>query len=75
MTVAFVLVMSKKGREQEVVDELSKLDSVKEAGIVYGDYDVVAKVEINSVDELNGLVLSHIRNVDSISSTKTLISL
>lgn len=45
MPQAFVLINSEIGAEEEVLRNLKKFESVKEAYIVYGVYDIVARVE------------------------------
>ncbi len=45
MPTAFVLINTEIGAEEEVVNELKKIPYIKEAHVVYGVYDIVAKVE------------------------------
>ncbi|PVX23907.1 MAG: AsnC family transcriptional regulator, partial [Candidatus Bathyarchaeum sp.] len=52
MPMAFVLINTEIGSESEVLDELKKIDAVKEAYMVYGVYDVVAKVGADTMDKL-----------------------
>lgn len=45
MPQAFVLINSEIGAEEEVLNTLRSMESVKEAYIVYGVYDIIARVE------------------------------
>ncbi len=45
MPQAFVLINSEIGAEEEVLNALKNMENVKEAYIVYGVYDIVARVE------------------------------
>ena len=45
MPLAFVLINAEIGSEDEVAGEMRKLGNVKESYVVYGVYDIVAKVE------------------------------
>jgi DNA-binding Lrp family transcriptional regulator len=73
MPVAFVLINAEMGFENEVVTELRKVSNVKEAYGVYGVYDIVAKVEADSMDKLKEAVTWKIRRLDKVRSTLTII--
>lgn len=73
MPVAFVLINAEIGSEDEVVVELRKLSNVKESYVVYGVYDIVAKVEADSMDKLKEIVTWKIRRLDKVRSTLTMI--
>jgi DNA-binding Lrp family transcriptional regulator len=73
MPVAFVLINAEIGSEDEVVTELRKIANVKESYVVYGVYDIVAKVEAESMDKLKEIVTWKIRRLDRVRSTLTMI--
>jgi DNA-binding Lrp family transcriptional regulator len=73
MPLAFVLINAEIGSEDEVVTELRKIGNVKESYVVYGVYDIVAKVEADSMDKLKEIVTWKIRRLDKVRSTLTMI--
>ena len=73
MVTAYVLIISKSGEEKSVLDNLQQLEQVKEAKIVYGEYDIVAKIEVESVEDLNNFLLEKVRPIKNIEKTSTLI--
>ena len=73
MPLAFVLINAEIGSEDEVVTELRKIGNVKESYVVYGVYDIVAKVEADSMDKLKEIVTWKIRRLDRVRSTLTMI--
>ena len=73
MPLAFVLINAEIGSEDEVLKELRKLGNVKESYVVYGVYDVVAKVEAESMDKLKEIVTWKIRRLDKVRPTLTMI--
>ena len=73
MAIAFVLINTKTGSEQEVLDELRKIDAVKESYMVYGVYDIVAKVGADTMDKLKDIITWTVRRVDKVLSTLTMI--
>ncbi len=70
--LAYVLVRMGKG-EKDLVAFLRKLPQVKEAYIVYGEYDAIVKVETEDMRELTKLVLDQIRARFPVERTSTLI--
>ncbi|MEM2850405.1 MAG: Lrp/AsnC ligand binding domain-containing protein [Candidatus Bathyarchaeia archaeon] len=73
MPIAFVLINAEIGAEDDVLNELKKLKNVKEAYVVYGVYDIIAKVEAESMDKLKEVVTWHVRRLDKVRSTLTMI--
>ena len=73
MAKAFVLVNAEVGSEDEVIGELRKISNVKESYVVYGAYDIVAKVEADSMNKLKDIVNGKIRRLDKVRSTLTMI--
>lgn len=73
MPLAFVLINAEIGSEDDVLVELRKLGNVKESYVVYGVYDIVAKVEADSMDKLKEIVTWKIRRLDRVRSTLTMI--
>jgi len=73
MPIAFVLINTEIGSESEVLEALKKIDTVEEAYMVYGVYDVVAKVKANTMDKLKEIVTWHVRRLDKVRSTLTMI--
>jgi DNA-binding Lrp family transcriptional regulator len=73
MPVAIVLINAEIGSEDEVAGELRKISNVKESYVVYGVYDIVAKVEADSMDKLKEIVTWKIRRLDKVRSTLTMI--
>ncbi len=73
MPMAFVLINTEIGAEEEVINELKKIGNVKEAYVVYGVYDIVAKVEADSMDKLKEIVSWRVRRLDKVRSTLTML--
>ena len=62
------------GSEEEVIDELKKIDEVKNVYFVYGVFDVVAKIEAPSSEKLKNTITWKIRRLEKIRSTQTLMT-
>lgn len=75
MPMAFVLINAEIGAENEVLQALKKISNVKEAYMVYGVYDIVAKVEADTMDKIKDIVTWQIRRLDKVRSTLTMIAM
>jgi len=73
MPMAFVLINAEIGSEEEVMKELKKVEGVVEAYVVYGVYDVVAKIRADTMDKLKDAVTWHVRRLNKVRSTLTMI--
>ena len=71
--MAYVLINVELESECETLDELRKIEGVKEAHIVQGVYDIIAKVEAETWDKLKKIVTGKIRLLDKVRSTLTMI--
>jgi len=71
--LAFVMITAETGRDSEVLNELKKIEHVKEACLTYGAYDLVAKVEAETREKLEEIISQQVRKVNSIRSTLTMM--
>ncbi len=69
---AYILLTVETGMEYDVIDLISKVPGVREATITYGMWDVVVKVEVSSLPELDKLV-TRVRQIRGVEQTTTLI--
>ncbi len=74
MTVlAYVLFKVSSGTEREVCQKLVQFDEVLHADIIFGEYDVVAKIEAQDLSALEEFVSDKIRTVPNVLVTYTMI--
>jgi DNA-binding Lrp family transcriptional regulator len=73
MPLAFVMIVAETGRESEALDELKKIEHVKEACLTYGAYDIVARVETETKEKLKEIITGKVRRLDSVRSTLTMM--
>ena len=75
MVTAYVFITTKVGKEGDVLGNLLNKNVVREASAVYGDFDIVAKLETEDLDKLNEFIIKNVREVEGVSTTNTLITL
>jgi len=73
MPTAFVLINADIGLELDVLKDLKKVEGVYEVFAVYGVYDIIARVKADTMDKLKEIITQHIRRIDKVRSTLTLI--
>ena len=77
---AFVLLKVDPGYEKDVVDDLMKVDEVKEVHIVPGEWDLLVVVEsekevvLPSDEKVYALVLDKIEKTKHVRDTLTMVS-
>jgi DNA-binding Lrp family transcriptional regulator len=72
MNISYVLVQSTIGHEMEVLNDLLKIDLIKEARGTFGYYDILVKIEAPSEKEIERVITKNMRKVKNINSTTTL---
>ncbi len=70
---AFVMINAEIGEEEEVLKYLNEQLKVDEAYVVYGVYDLVARVSSDSMKDLKDLVINQIRQAKGVRSTLTMV--
>ncbi len=73
MPSAIVILNTDIGKENEVAESISKLPGVESSHVVYGLYDIVAKVTSRTNEEFDTMIMSRIRQIPFVRSTLTLI--
>jgi DNA-binding Lrp family transcriptional regulator len=73
MITAYVLIRVEVGQEHEVLKQLQSFPEITEARIVYGEYDVVATYEIESLKALD-IATTEARKLKAIINTLTLMT-
>lgn len=73
MSIAFVLINTDMGSEQEVIAELREVKVVNQVYGVYGVYDLVLRLEAESLDEIKTAISQNIRTIKGVKSTLTMI--
>ncbi len=68
-----MLINADLGAEDELVSELKKIQNVTEVYVVYGVYDLIAKVESDDMEKVKETITWHIRRLEKVRSTLTMI--
>jgi DNA-binding Lrp family transcriptional regulator len=71
MVEAIVLIQAKVGDSSAVATAVEQLDGITSADVVTGPYDVIARAEAESMDELGRMIVSRIQSVRGVTRTLT----
>ncbi|BBL45658.1 putative HTH-type transcriptional regulator [Nanobdella aerobiophila] len=75
MTLVYVLVNLRPGKEKNLIDRVKeeKEVNVLEYHTVYGEYDIILKIEVQNLEDIRRFLLDKIRSLDFVEKTITLI--
>jgi DNA-binding Lrp family transcriptional regulator len=72
MSIAFALIQCDNLAVDNVIEQLKKIDSVKEIQGVFGIYDIIIKVQTKDTKTIPEIISTQIRKIDKLKSTLTL---
>lgn len=73
MIIAYILLKTVIAKEHDVAQRLQEIEGIIEVRVVFGEYDVVAKAQVEDVRALDEMV-TKIRRIDGVAATSTLIA-
>ena len=68
---AYILIQTEVGKAAQVATEVRVIDGVVAADDVTGPYDVIARAEAGTMDDLGKMVVSRVQMIDGITRTLT----
>ena len=71
LEIAFVFIRALPGKEKGVLKKVRKIENVTESFLLYGDYDIVAKIETEKKEHLQAIIMNQIRGIKDIEDTCT----
>tara|TARA_B000000475_G_scaffold144729_1_gene116482 strand:- start:106 stop:339 length:234 start_codon:yes stop_codon:yes gene_type:complete len=73
MAIGFVLITTEPGQEKMVRETLESIDLVTAGWMLFGEYDLIARVQADDEYDLTRCIVEEIRPMNGIVDTKTLI--
>ena len=70
---AFVLFNVESDSEDEVLEELKKIEGMQEAYVSYGEYDLIAIVKVDTREKLLDAITNKMRKINKVRKTLTLV--
>lgn len=73
MALGFALLSISPLYEKEVYEDLKKIPEVTEVHPLFGEYDILIKIETSDIDSIGKIVIVKIRALKGVTDSKTLI--
>ncbi len=73
MVLAYILVRADAGKEREMLAKIRGAPEVKDAHIIYGEWDAIIKIEVKDVESITSFVVDKLRKIDAVKLTSTMI--
>jgi DNA-binding Lrp family transcriptional regulator len=70
---AYVQIALDDAKESEIYNALKQLPEVQETHILFGEWDVIVKLELDAPEALGTFVMDKIRSLPGVKLTSTMI--
>ena len=72
--VVYMLLTTKYGKEKDVSEYLMRFKEVDDVHILYGQFDVIVKLEAKDMKTIEDFIFNKVRTNKDIESSETLIA-
>ena len=73
MAIGFALLSISPLHEKSVYETLGDIPQIVEVHPLFGEFDILVKIECNDIDSIGDVVINKIRSTKGVLDTKTLI--
>ena len=70
---AYIFFQVKLGKSPEIIEQLRKIPEIDSVAVVTGNYDVIAKIVVENLEELYKIATQKIHLIDGIEDTHTAV--
>jgi len=70
MINAYILTIMRTGNSDKAIEEMRKIENVEKISVVAGEYDIVIRVHVKSLDKLLK-VTNKLQMIDGVKKTTT----
>ena len=71
--LAYLLINAEKDKEQEIYEAVNDFPEVIGTHIIFGEWDIIAKVKVENSEDLSTFILDKVRPLQGVAMTSTLI--
>ncbi len=73
MAEAYILIKVTVGSERDVVEKLQQLRELKDINELYGEWDIIARIQTDRIEDLDSILTEKIRAIPDVTITSTMI--
>jgi len=70
---AYILLSLQDASEEKILEKINNNPEVVDAKLVFGEWDLIVKIESETTEGLGKFVMSKLRNLEGVKMTSTLI--
>jgi DNA-binding Lrp family transcriptional regulator len=70
METGYILFNLKPKEKKQFIQNIKKIDAVKEARLVLGNWDAIAKIETQNIEDLEKVYFNEIDKITSITESR-----
>ena len=75
MVHAFIMVKTSAGKSSGLLESIESLESVEEAFVVAGNYDIITEIDAPTVYDVLATVSGEMQGLDGVLETRTYIAM
>jgi len=73
MESAYLMINCELGSENSIIEQLKSIPGIKEVRGVFGNYDILVKIQAASIASLRDIITFQIRKIPEIHCTTTIM--
>ena len=73
MAIGFALLSISPLHEKTVYEKLTNISEIVEVHPLFGEFDILVKIEASDIDSIGNIVVNKIRAIQGVMDSKTLI--
>lgn len=70
---AYIMINCEVGYEESIIEQLMTIEGVTEVQGVLGNFDILVRIEVASINALREIITSKIRKIQKIRCTTTVV--
>ncbi|MBN2334970.1 Lrp/AsnC ligand binding domain-containing protein [Candidatus Bathyarchaeota archaeon] len=74
MVISYTLARVQPAMDVQIYHKIKELPEVQEVITTYGEYDLIVKVKVDNLEDLDDFVFHRLRTIEGVEATTTLIS-
>ena len=75
MIEAYILLRVRPGMDRSVFQTVKKLKQVTDMETLYGEYDLLMKIRVETMEDLDAFIFDTVRTIQGVARTTTLITI
>ncbi|MFB6253694.1 MAG: Lrp/AsnC family transcriptional regulator [Halobacteriaceae archaeon] len=75
MVIAYIMIKANTSEADRLLEDVKDIDGILDAHIVAGDVDLIAKVEVESPEDVKEIAATNIQSIAGVETTETYIAM